>query len=339
MKRMNFRLSCLFAVVLWSGSDVTAQCLTNFTTPAGQTTVGLATFTAVSVPPTTSVSMSVVTTLGLDTIEILGCNFALIANQAAMSGPHVPAGTTITGGTCQATAISAPATATDTATYVFTMPAYALPYPPTNHGVPPALNCSVCPAFFTAPICAGQYFTYYMCASNAYSISMCSATANWDSYLSITDATGTTPAPGTMTTDDDGCGVVDGHASLTYIPTISGVYRVRLWLEPCSVSAANCGTVTIACNPTPIGIEETEPNNLSLSIQPNPAHDRITVNLPTLSDLDWRICDTRGRTALTGRSSRTDRTTIGILDLAAGTYLLHAMDHNGRMGTATFVKD
>ena len=283
--------------------------------------------------------MSAVTTLGLDTIEILGCNFALISNQAAISGPHVPAGTMISGGTCQRTAISAPATASDTATYVFTMPPYALPYPPTNQGVPATLNCSVCPSVFTAPICAGQYIMHYMCTSNVYTISMCSTTTNWDSYLSITDATGNSPAPGNVTTDDDGCGLVDGHASVTFIPTVSGVYRIRLWLDPCSVSAANCGSVSIACNAMPVGIEETHRTNLSLSIQPNPAHDRITVNLPTLSDLDWRICDTSGRTAMSGRSSQTDRTTISILDLATGTYLLHATDHNGRVGTASFIKD
>ncbi|MBK8500620.1 MAG: hypothetical protein IPL52_17805 [Flavobacteriales bacterium] len=81
---------------------------------------------------------------------------------------------------------SQPATITDSALHLFTLPPYPLNYPPANPGVPAGVNCSVCPAVFTTTMCAGQYFTYYMCIGNAYTISMCGATTTWDSYLAIT---------------------------------------------------------------------------------------------------------------------------------------------------------
>ena len=184
----------------------------------------------------------------------------LITNNAVVSGPNVAAGTLIIGGTCGANTVqlNQNATATGTATHVFTMPGYALPFPPQNAGVPATLNCSVSPALFTAPICAGQYFTYYMCTGNVYTFSLCSA-ALWNSTITITNTTGTALATGTGTYDDDGCGTTNGHATLTFIPTVSNTYRVRIFEYPCLVNASLCGTIQVSANPAPAAPANDDP--------------------------------------------------------------------------------
>lgn len=193
-----------------------------------------------------------ITTAGSPWVTITGCNAVLITNLAPVSGPNVPAGTNIVGGTCVANGVqlNQNATVTGSGLHTFTLPAYALNYPPLNQGIPTGLNCSVCPAVFNVNICAGNYVNYYMCVGNMYTFTMCSATPTWDSYLTVS-STGGTEAAGTPTYDDDGCGTVNGHATLTFVPTSSATYRVRLWDGNCLVNSGLCGTIQISCAPIP----------------------------------------------------------------------------------------
>jgi hypothetical protein len=248
-----YALALLVSLGLPAVTFAQPPCLTSFTAPTGQSAVANASFAATTVPPTTSVNLTMTTTAGSNLVTISGCNAALITNLAPVSGPNVPAGTNISGGACGTNTVqlSLPATVTGSGLHTFTMPGYALNYPPTGGGTPTGLNCSICPSIFTAPACAGQYVNYYMCSGNTYTISMCGSAVTWDSYLAVTTTAGTTLATGFPTSDDDGCGAAGGHALLAFTPTASGLYRIRLWQDPCTVNASNCGTIQIACNPVP----------------------------------------------------------------------------------------
>jgi hypothetical protein len=249
----TYALALLAAFGLATSAVAQPPCLTGFTTPAGQTQVSNLTFTANTVPPNTTVTLTMTTTAGSNLVTISGCNVVLITNLAGVTGPNVPAGTNISGGACGANTVqlNQNATVTGSGLHTFTLPGYTANFPPTGSGTPANANCSVCPAVFTAPACAGQYVTYYMCVGNSYTISMCSSVAAWDSYLAVTTTAGTVLATGFPTSDDDGCGTAGGHALLNFVPTASGPYRIRLWLDPCAVSGTNCGTMQIACNPVP----------------------------------------------------------------------------------------
>jgi hypothetical protein len=260
----------LFVSVL-SSTWAQPPCLTAFTTPAGQTQVSNATFTA-SVPPTTSVTLTMTTTAGSNLVTISGCNAGLITNLAPVSGPNVPVGTNISGGACGTNTVqlSQNATVTGSALHTFTMPGYTSNFPPTGGGTPTGLNCSVCPATFTAPACAGQYVNYYMCQGNIYTISMCGSGVTWDSYLAVTTTAGTALATGFPTSDDDGCGFAGGHAQVAFAPTASGLYRIRLWQDPCTVNGANCGTLSITCSAVPPPPPNDNPCNAEpLSVSTN----------------------------------------------------------------------
>ena len=309
------------------------SCLNTFTTPPGQTMVPNPSWTAVNVPLGTTTNLNVTTTAGSTVATVTGATPALLC--AMMTGPGFPGGTTVVSVSGSSVWFSNPATTTGSAIHSFTVLGYANNYPPQNPG---CLSCLVCPAIFTAPICAGEYFTYHMCEGNAYTISMCGSTTSWDSYLHITDEAGTASAPGATTGSTDGCGVVDGHASLTYIPTATGTYRVRLWLDPCTVSPADCGTISVACNVIPVGIAETQRDAITLSIQPNPASDQLTVFAPFTGEVEWRIVDMAGRSVMQDRTQWMDRATIGIASLAQGTYVLKVMDAHGSSASAFFEK-
>lgn len=251
--KLHYAFSFLAVLGLTQVTMAQPPCLTNFTTPVGQVnrTTG---WTAVSVPATTSVTLNMTTTSGSTTATVTGCNAVLAG--APVSGPNIPGGTTVVSTACTSVTLSQAATVTGAALHTFTLPAYTGSAPPTNTGIPGGLNCSVCPAVFTINACAGDYFTYQMCVGNIYTISMCGAATNWDSYLAITTTAGTVLATGSPTSDDDGCGTVGGHATLSYVCTATGTYRVRLWSDPCTVNAGLCGTLQVACNPVP-----TPPSN------------------------------------------------------------------------------
>lgn len=228
-----------------------AQCLTTFASPAGQSAIPNGSWGTAAVPPSTSVSLNLNTTAGSNVAQITGCNAALVANQAAVSGPNVAAGTFITSGTCPTVVLNQNATATGNTLHTFNLPAYAQNYPPTNTGVPNGLNCSVCPATFSAPVCAGEYFTYYMCAGNAYTISLCGSVSLWNSTITITTTAGVVLGSGSGNYSDDDCGVPGGHAELTFVPSVSATYRVRVFEAPCSVNPSSCGTVLVTCGNVP----------------------------------------------------------------------------------------
>lgn len=328
----------LAAVIACTSTGALAQppCLSGFATPAGQTAVPNASWDPPVVPSSTCVALNTSTTAGTPVATVVGCNAVLVG--APVSGPNFPAGTTVVSTNCTSVTFSQPATVTGSALHTYTLPAYANTYPPQNAGIPSGVNCCVCPATFSVNMCAGQYFTYQMCAGHAFTISMCGAATSWDSYLAVTTSTGTVLATGSSTSDDDGCGTTDGHASLTFAPGATGTYRVRLWEDPCLVNGGLCGTMTVACNLVPIGIEERHDAQFALSIQPNPARDQLVVSSSFLLDATIAITDLSGRRVLIS-ANRTDRAVLDISSLATGTYVLRAIDAHGRQAAQVFVKE
>ncbi|MEO8590782.1 MAG: hypothetical protein ABI432_15510 [Flavobacteriales bacterium] len=142
------------------------------------------------------------------------------------------------------------------ATVPVVAPPYAVNTPPiaAGAGVPP-YACTVCPALFSTPICAGQYARIWMCTNNVYTISMCSSATLWNSTLSITTSGWANVTTGIFTSDNDGCGTVNGHATLTFAPTVSALYYIRVFSQvaanQCTVNGALCGTLQISCAPAP----------------------------------------------------------------------------------------
>ncbi|MEO8590781.1 MAG: hypothetical protein ABI432_15505 [Flavobacteriales bacterium] len=109
------------------------------------------------------------------------------------------------------------------------------------------VNCGYI-GILSVPACANNFATIWMCAGNIYQISLCSGTT-WDSFLSLTTPTG--DALGTPAYDNDGCGTPEGLSTLTYVPVVSGNFRIRVRTNPCTVDAASCGTLQISISPTP----------------------------------------------------------------------------------------
>lgn len=219
-------------------------------------------WSAPTVPANTTVVKNVTTTAGSTVITIAACNAALLTAGTPISGPNIPVGATIVGGSVCAGPIniSAAATVTGTAAHTFTLAPWANSYPPNAAGlagVPLAQNCSVCPSLFTSPLCADEYVTYYMCPGNVYTITMCASAVSWNSTLTVTNTAGTfTAATGFATFDDDGCGTPSGHASLVYAPAAANIYSIRVFRNngsgnSCLLDPLACGTVSITCSPAP----------------------------------------------------------------------------------------
>ncbi len=299
--------------------------------------VTIGSWTATSVPSTTSVTLPMTTTAGSNTATVTGCNAVLAG--APVIGPNVAPGTSIISTACTSVTLSQPATVTGSALHTFTLPAYANANPPENMGLPGNVNCSVCPAAFTATMCAGQYFSYYMCTGHAYTISMCSSPTEWDSYLAITTSNGLNYAPGATVGSDNGCGGADGHASLTYIPTTTGIYRVRLWEDPCLVNAGLCGTVIVTCNTIPIGMADQAANAVELTVLPNPAQDRLELRSAQLRGAAITISDLSGRVVLHKTALQNDREVLDSSEWTSGTYVVLLRDAEGRRTARLFVKE
>lgn len=249
----------LFGSSLFLVHRSAAQCLTTFTDPAGQSAIANGSWDAATVPTTTYVTLNLTTTAGSTSATLSGCNAVLVG--ATVSGPNVPAGTTITSTACPNVTLSIPATTTGSVLHTIALPAYSQNFPPVNSGVPVGLNCSVCPATFSAPVCAGQYFNYYMCVGNSYTISLCSSSSTWNSTITVTSTNGTALATGTGIYDNDGCGTSGGHAEVTFAPTVTGTYRVRVFEDPCLVNATACGTVSVTCSTAPAPPSNDDPAN------------------------------------------------------------------------------
>lgn len=230
-------------------------CLVNFTTPAGQVnrTTG---WNPATLPPTMSGNVPTTTTAGSNTVTV-GSAAGLVVGMS-VTGPNIPPGTTITAisGTTLTLSNNATGTASNVLhTYTTTTP-YANTNPPVNVVFPGSgtnsAACSVCPAVFSVNMCSGDYFSYYMCVGNIYTFSMCGAATSWNSLLAITTTAGTALAlPSQPSWNDDGCGPIGGHATISFVPTASAAYRIRLWNNSCTVNGTQCGLLQVACNPAP----------------------------------------------------------------------------------------
>lgn len=273
------------AALLAHSAKAQPPCLTSFTAPTGQVnrTTG---WNPPVVPPTMTGNVSTTTTNGSTTATVLTA--AGLTVGMAVSGPNIPLGTTITAIAGTTITLSQPATGTGSSiihSYTTTT-AYPNSFPPQNIVSPgTAVNsaaCSVCPALFSINICSGDYFSYYMCPGNIYTFSMCGAAAGWNSLIAITGTTGTALSSTTPPSwDDDGCGTVGGHGVVNFTPLTAAVYRVRVWNNSCTVNGAQCGTLQVACNPTPPPPSNDEPvNAISLG---SPAPTSCTMTTGTTS--------------------------------------------------------
>ncbi|MBK9175439.1 MAG: T9SS type A sorting domain-containing protein [Flavobacteriales bacterium] len=218
--------------------------------------VGNPAWTANSVPATTSVTRFCSITNLSTAIAIGSCNTAL--NGAIVSGPGIQPGTTLSGA-CGSSTLSLPATATNgSVTLTFTFPAYSSNFPPAATVQPTGVNCSVCPSLFTANICTNQYARLFMCVGNVYTISLCGSGTPWNSTLSVVadDApTFSSTSTGFVTSNDDGCSP-GGHAQLTFVPTTTNSYLIRIFENngsgnACVSTPVQCGTITVTCAPAP----------------------------------------------------------------------------------------
>ncbi len=224
------------------------------------TQVAAGNWTAATVPSTMTGSVPTTTTAFSNTVTVSSAAGLAIGNT--VSGTNIPPGTTITNIVGTTLTLSAAATGSGTnVLHSYTVPGWAANNPPANIVTPgnvatTTAACSVCPSLFTASICANNYATYYMCAGNVYTISLCNSGPLWNSTLSITTNTFASAAgQGFPLSDDDGCGTASGHATITYIPTTTGSFRIRVFSNaagnPCTVNTLLCGTLQITCSPAP----------------------------------------------------------------------------------------
>ncbi len=220
-------------------------------------------------------SVTTTTTAGSTTATVSSA--AGLAVGMLVFGPNIPEGTTITAivGTTLTLSNNATTTGTNVPHTYFTGTPYASSSPPNNPISPGtgtnSAACSVCPAVFSANMCSGQYITYQMCVGNVYTVSMCGAATAWNSALAITTVAGTALATATPPSwNDDGCGTSGGHATITYAPSVTGTFRIRLWNNTCTVNGGQCGTVQIACNPVPPPPLNDEPANATNLGSPAP---------------------------------------------------------------------
>ncbi len=161
--------------------------------------------------------------------------------------------------------LSQPASASGLLLSTFTLPPHPSNAPPNGtgiSGIPTAQNCSVCPATFQAPICAGEYFPYYMCAGQTYTFSLCGSLAAWNSNISITNgwtalATGY-PSPAF---DDNSCGAPSQHAIISFSPQTSNTYNIRVFADPCATNSGLCGSMFVQCAPNPTPPLNDTPTN------------------------------------------------------------------------------
>ena len=261
--RISFLHRALLITTLFtSTAPLRAQCVGAID---GLSPLPSSNWTVINMPASLSVDRTVATEAGSTTIVVTGCSGTLVDVNAPISGPGIPSGAFITGGTCPELTISAPATATGTSTVTFVLPAYAETAPPGNAGTPAGVNCSLSPASFQAFVCAGEFVTYYMCPNNAYTFSMCTSIA-WNSSITVTNAAGTAVANGTVNFDEDGCGQAEGHATLTFTPNVAGTYRIRVLSADCTVDPGICGRLDVVTNPVVVPVNDEPTGATPLSV-------------------------------------------------------------------------
>lgn len=231
-------------------------CLGTYT-GGGQAVVPAGNWDTPTIPAPTPMNLNSATTLGSTTVIATAAAAANMFIGGSVSGPGIPPGTTIVSVAGNAVTISQPATATASPvslTYDFI---WSSNVPPVNTGTPGGLTCATCPSLFTADICANNWVTMYLCAGNLYTFSLCNSTTPFNSLIQITN-NNNNPASD-WAWDDDGCGTPNGLSTVTFAPTTSTVYRIRVLQDPCTVNASLCGTIEISCAPVPPPPPNDEP--------------------------------------------------------------------------------
>lgn len=124
---------------------------------------------------------------------------------------------------------------------------------------------------------------------------------------------------------------INGATSQSYTATANGSYAVIVTLGSCSD--------TSACRPvTGIGINEANSTN-SLSVYPNPAKDKITVDLPlTTSIKKVEVRTLAGQVMYSTQLASSSRLEIAIQDWAKGMYFL-VMESDSQRYVSKFVKE
>jgi len=135
-------------------------------------------------------------------------------------------------------------------------PVWPSNFPPgvASYGTPVTSSCAVCPSTFTTPITASNYVQMYLCQGNVYTFSLCTSPAANNFTISITTGGFAAVAAGYFgsTYDDDGCGPVNGPATVTFSPQVNNVYRIRILQDPCVANAGLTGTLVVSCTvPSP----------------------------------------------------------------------------------------
>src|SRR5436190_23757447 len=252
MKFSTSRILLITALLVVTHMNVSAQCLG--TAMGGTTQVTTIGWNPPVVPGSNTITVNGSTTNASTTMTLTsstGLNIGM-----PVTGPNIPAGTTIAS-VVNATTItlSQPATATggpvpydfSTIPYPNTFPGTSATFTTTTPASSGNNYCAVCPSQFSSPICTNQYVTLYMCVGNVYTISLCNSLPSFNSSLTITNTGFTT----SYAFDNDGCGPVNGLSTITFVPTISQPYRLRVFNNPCVILPVTCGLIQITCAPTP----------------------------------------------------------------------------------------
>lgn len=259
MKQRYALLLASFVALAASLGELNAQCTGNIagTFPVASGTNWTVTGAPITLTPTVTGS----TTLGSNSM-VVGATGVVVGST--ITGPNLPAGTTVVAAAGTTLTLSNAATGTGgPVVYTVTLPTpWTSNIPPTNSGSPAqagqvAANCTVCPVAFETPICANQFARYYMCTGNVYTITLCNSGTPWNSSLSVTNAAYT----GVFAGDDDGCGTPNGLSTITFTPNVSQLYAIRVLDDPCIANAANCGLLQISCSPVPPPPSNDEPCN------------------------------------------------------------------------------
>ena len=117
--------------------------------------------------------------------------------------------------------------------------------PPWSGNVPPSVqgsvlpppcdapgygtNCTICPSTWNTSVGIDQYVLVYLCAGQRYEFSTCETSYAWDAQLTLVG-----PDGAVVGFDDDGCGTLNGHAVLHYVPIIPGQYILNVNNPDCA---------------------------------------------------------------------------------------------------------
>ena len=237
--RLTIVLALLFSTPITSVAQCTGIITGISNLPAGA-------WQSSDVPQTMHVDLTITTTEGSTTAQVVGCN-ALLTSSTEVEADALQTGTSVTSTACPDIVLSLPALTSGTTTARFNFPAYASGQPPANTGLPPSLHCSISPASFSAPACAGQQFNYFMCPENLYRFTLCGSDS-WNASLTVLDATGGT-LYGHISNALPACGSDPSTMQLSFTPPIAQTYRVRILTATCTVEPDSCAALRIDVEP------------------------------------------------------------------------------------------